>query len=293
MTSLDADIPGSIAALEDAARNLSLKTKLYRTLLRGKGVEFDGYREYASDDDASVIDWKASKRSNSLLVKQYREERDLKILFAVDCSERMLFGSGKKLKAAYAAEVSASLAHLFLNTGDKIGFLLFNTIHSIAVPVSRGINQFYFFVDNLLNGSNYSGNSGFHAAFETILNSFPMVDVLVLVSDFYGMKQTDERLLGFLGGSFECLSLVLRDRFDLTLPSFSGQFVLQDPNTGEQVLINPKIARQQYTYFSNQFDSHLRSVFSKKNIDSLFLKTDDSFILPLSSFLSQRVGVYL
>lgn len=57
---LNADIPGSVAELQAMMKQFLLKHKLYRILLRGKGLEFEAYRSYAQDDDASTIDWKAS-----------------------------------------------------------------------------------------------------------------------------------------------------------------------------------------------------------------------------------------
>ena len=47
----------------------------YRSVFRGKGLEFDGYRAYTSSDDAGLIDWKATIRSKQTLVKQFQEER--------------------------------------------------------------------------------------------------------------------------------------------------------------------------------------------------------------------------
>ena len=70
----------------------------YTSIFRGKGLEFDTYRNYSPGDDASFIDWKASARANELLVKEYVEERDVKIFFLVDVSSSMVFGSTEKLK---------------------------------------------------------------------------------------------------------------------------------------------------------------------------------------------------
>src|SRR3989344_8757002 len=98
---LNVDIPGRISELQAAVRDFEFKTKLYRVILRGRGVEFDGFRSYSSDDDASAIDWRASRRANKLLVRQYIEERNLSVVFAVDVGEHMVFGSTEKLKCEF------------------------------------------------------------------------------------------------------------------------------------------------------------------------------------------------
>ena len=84
---LHIDVPGSVSAFEAAAHYFELRTKLYRVLFRGKGLEFERYRGYAPDDDAGLIDWGASLRSQRLLVRQYREEKDLNIMFLINVSD--------------------------------------------------------------------------------------------------------------------------------------------------------------------------------------------------------------
>ena len=72
---LNVDIPRAISDFEAAAKEFELKEKIYKIIFRGKGLDFDRYRDYAPDEDATSIDWKASKRANKLIAKQYIEER--------------------------------------------------------------------------------------------------------------------------------------------------------------------------------------------------------------------------
>ena len=44
---LNADIAGSISSFQSVMKSFEVKTKLYRTLLKGRGLEFDGYRTYS------------------------------------------------------------------------------------------------------------------------------------------------------------------------------------------------------------------------------------------------------
>ena len=57
---LNLDIPASVSEFEAVMNKVLPKRVLYKMLLRGKGLEFDGYRNYSPEDDASVIDWKAN-----------------------------------------------------------------------------------------------------------------------------------------------------------------------------------------------------------------------------------------
>ena len=84
----------------------------YRRIFKGKGLEFLDFRAYTEQDDSKRIDWKPSVKANKLLIKEFKEERDLDVYFLVDCSSSMVFGSTKKLKNEYAAEIVAALTHI-------------------------------------------------------------------------------------------------------------------------------------------------------------------------------------
>jgi len=140
---LNLDIAGSVAAFEKLIRKV-LPRNIFYKVVYGKGFEFDGYRDFAQDEDASNIDWKASRRAQKLLTRKYIEERDLKILFLIDVSDNMIFGSTEKLKCEYTAELVAALSHLILFSGDKVGFKFFNNsifyINSCMICETKTIN---------------------------------------------------------------------------------------------------------------------------------------------------------
>jgi len=66
------DYVNAINKFSSAMQKFPVKKILYRTLFRGRGLEFESYRSFQPDDDASFIDWKASLRSNTLLAKKFK-----------------------------------------------------------------------------------------------------------------------------------------------------------------------------------------------------------------------------
>ena len=53
-------------------------------------MNFDELREYVQGDDIKDIDWKASARSQKLLVRQYIAERKHNVLLVFDTNMNML-----------------------------------------------------------------------------------------------------------------------------------------------------------------------------------------------------------
>ena len=286
---LNADISGSISEFQAVMKEFLLKYKLYRILLRGKGLEFETYRNYAPDDDAASIDWKASKRANNLLVKQYRDERNLKIMFLIDVGENMIFGSSKKLKCEYAAEVIAAFSHLIITSGDKAGFILFSDrVKDFSVP-SGGKRNFQRFMDNLTKAENYGGPSNINKAIDFVLSYLGKnIDSVVMVSDFISFNQESEKKFSLISSKFETVALVIRDPLDNTLPEFSREVVIQDPKTGQQLLVNPKLAKSIYEQYSKEQENKMKRACLQNRIDILELMTNEPFVPSLSQFLKGR-----
>ena len=144
MKGLNVNFPASISKFEFAMKKrLLIKTAFYKRVLMGRGLEFESFRTYTQNDDSSLIDWKASMKTQDFLVRHYAEERDLKVFFIIDTGESMCLGSGEKLKNEAAAEIAASLAHLVIISGDSIGFAFYSSDVLKIQHFSGGMKQFY------------------------------------------------------------------------------------------------------------------------------------------------------
>lgn len=287
---LNADIPRSIAELKAAMKEFLLRHRLYRILLRGKGLEFETYRTFSPDDDANAIDWKASKRSNSLLVKQYRDERNLKIIFIIDIGENMVLGSAKKLKCEYAAEVVGAFAHLIITTGDRVGYIFFNDEIRNFVRPSGGDKNFHRFIDELTNSAIYHGASDIDKGLRFALDYLKTnIDSVVIFSDFVSFDETSKRNLSLISKRFETVVVSIRDRLDYTFPDFKGEVVIEDPATNQQLLINPAIVKEAYEKIALAREKELREACLKFNIDLLELSTEEPFVPFLAEFLKGRM----
>ncbi|MBI2480566.1 MAG: DUF58 domain-containing protein, partial [Planctomycetia bacterium] len=65
----------------------------YKSVFRGRGMEFDEVRQYQPGDDIRTIDWNVTARTGDCFIKRYCEERELTVLFVVDISSSGIFGS--------------------------------------------------------------------------------------------------------------------------------------------------------------------------------------------------------
>ena len=283
------NFPKVISEFEDAMHKFPVKKILYKNIFRGKGLEFDSYRVFEQSDDASMIDWKASLRSNQLLARKYIEERELNVYFLVDVSNGMLFGSGDKLKAEYAAEFAVSLAHLILGAGDKIGLLMFSDKVTKFLPPARSKNQFALFSKFISDTSLYGGGFDIDKAIRHVLNTVKSpYNVFILVSDFLRTGESNLDSIKLMGTRFETMAVMVRDRLDEDLPDTNYQVAVQDPYSGRQMVLDPAIAREKYKENTLRQKMVVKDILRKSNIDLLELATDKNFVIAVSSFLRGR-----
>ncbi len=286
---LNLDIAGKVSEFEMLIKKVLPKNIMYQLLL-SKGLEFDGYRDYTETDDAALIDWKASVRGKKLVVRKYIEERDLKFVFIIDVSDNMVFGSTEKLKCEYTAEMAAALSHLILTTGDRVGFFLFNGSIIKSRPPELGNRQFDIFVNYLSDPLIYGGGSDLNGVLASLIETIERSTSMVFViSDFIKIDESYKKNLESLSDLFETVAIIVRDPLDNALPRINKEVVIEDPETGEKLLINPEIAGNIYEANSLKQLNLAKEIFKDCNIDFLEIFTDKPFSPEIAAFLKERV----
>ncbi|MGD9276430.1 MAG: DUF58 domain-containing protein [Candidatus Pacearchaeota archaeon] len=287
---LNVDIAKAISELEAMLKEFRLKIPLYKMFFRGKGLEFDGYRDFYPDDDAERIDWKASSRARKLLVKQYIEERDIRVMFIIDVGENMVFGSTERIKCEFVTELVAAFSKVMLNVNDRIGFIFFSDAITHFVDCKSGERQFNIFIETLSDGKNYGGTTDLDLALDFAVDYLDdSISSVILVSDFLNISAQTEKKLGLLSHRFETIAIRVRDPLDMTLPDIEGEVILEDPKTHHQVIINPKVAKMSYEKYAYMQGRMVKEMFEKSELDHVDLTTDKSFAEPLTLFLKERL----
>lgn len=91
---------------------------------RGRGMEFDEVRHYQAGDDVRAIDWRVTARTGTPHTKLFREERERPVMFVVDFTNSMHLGSQLLLKSVQACHITAAMAWLASQRGDRVGALI-------------------------------------------------------------------------------------------------------------------------------------------------------------------------
>ncbi len=98
----------------------------FRSVFKGRGVDFEALREYDEGEDARFIDWNVTVRLSKPYVRLYREDRSLTLFLLIDLSPSMEMGSGELSKRDAAVLASSLLAYAAQLRGMPVGALLFD-----------------------------------------------------------------------------------------------------------------------------------------------------------------------
>lgn len=95
----------------------------YRSIFRGRGMEFDQVVRYEFGDDIRDIDWNVTAKLGEPYRKKFVEERELTLLLVFEDSLALQFGSGRRTKREALLEIAGLLMLLAAHNRDHIGIV--------------------------------------------------------------------------------------------------------------------------------------------------------------------------
>jgi uncharacterized protein (DUF58 family) len=108
-------------------------------LLHTRTLEFDELRPYVPGDDVRDIDWKASARSGTVLIKRFVSEKHHKVLLVVDAGRNMAaLAPGGEVKRDIAVGVMGAIGLITMGRSDEIGMIYGDSRGSANMRNGRG-----------------------------------------------------------------------------------------------------------------------------------------------------------
>lgn len=258
-----------------------------RSALKGTGFEFDQIREYQVGDDVRSIDWNASARMGSLLIKQYIEERSRTIFLLIDISRSSSFGSTTSGKRDVIAQVASVLALVSDFGKDLVGLLLFSDVVEEYIPPGRGAFHVRKIMELLFSYQAKQVKTQISVAFEHLLRLKKKDAIVFVVSDFI-----DNQLITYLpqiAVAYDVVAVRCLDDREQELPPI-GFVVTQDIETGQVVTLDmrKKSALHPSLFLKNRLVKQDK-LFKKYGIDLLKISQQHDFVGELIRFFRKRM----
>lgn len=223
-------------------------------LLHTRSLELDDLRPYVPGDDVRDIDWKASARSGSVLIKRFVSERHHKILLVADAGRNMsALAAGGELKRDVAANVMGAVGLIAMGRSDEIGIVYGDSRGSAAIRSRRGETHIESILERFYQNSiGDVGASNIITQLEFVARAQRRRLLLVVVSDEPDITPALDDALKQLSGRHELIWLMIadmpatgsmdgeQDGFDVA----TGRFVLGGAALGPRVVAAYQAAEQ-------------------------------------------------
>ncbi|KUI26441.1 DUF58 domain-containing protein [Mycobacterium sp. GA-2829] len=212
-------------------------------LLHTRSLEFDDLRPYVPGDDVRDIDWKASARSGSVLIKRFVSEKHHKILLVADAGRNMSAQApSEECKRDVAAHAMGAIGLVTLNRSDEVGMVLGDARGCANMPARRGENH----VESLLHrwyaqSLADPGPSDITAQLDYVATHYGHSRLVVVVSDEPDSTPRLDEVLGRLSARHDLMWLMVSDLSPLGGPEDADGY---DVATGKVVLTGATLGRR-------------------------------------------------
>lgn len=185
----------------------------YASLLHGRSLDFEDLREYEYGDQVRDIDWRATARHGTPLIKRYRANRMHTIMFVVDTGRSMsALARDERSKRDLTVLATGALGILTLRHGDD-----FTAVYGDADGVRRlAPSRSEGALERALRTINDAIENGAAPSDRTALLSFVARTVtrrmiLVVVTDQAPLTAESERLLRRLRAQHDVIWITISD----------------------------------------------------------------------------------
>ena len=284
------DLLKRVRQIEIKTRGLSnnIFAGQYHSAFKGKGMSFSEVREYQYGDDVRDIDWNVTARYNKPFVKVFEEERELTVMLLIDVSNSLDFGTVKQLKKDMVTEIAATLAFSAIQNNDKIGVIFFSDRIEKFIPPKKGRKHILYIIRELLDFKPESKRTDIKMVVEYLTNVIKKRCTTFMISDF--IDENDFRnALTIANRKHDIVAIQVYDRRMAELPDV-GLMKVRDAETGHEQWIDTssRALRRAHNDWWIQRQGVLNETFTKSNVDSVSIRTDQDYVKSLLNLFAKR-----
>ncbi|HVM50072.1 MAG TPA: DUF58 domain-containing protein [Candidatus Acidoferrum sp.] len=311
----------TITELLESVRRVEVRTNrlvndtmvgAYLSHFKGRGMDFEELREYIPGDEVRDIDWNVTYRMGRPFVKRYREERELAMVLAVDVSASSAFGSLRRTKRQFAAEIAGTLAISAARSSDKVALLLFSDQVELFLPPRKGRRHILRLIREMLYFQPRHRGTNIPAALAFLNHVLHRRSIVFLLTDFLhslagpgaqnasppapagthspGRRDVIQEI-GLTNARHDLVCVHLHDPRESVLPP-AGLLTIEDSETGELLEMDStrSAVREKFARTNAERLAELDRALRRAGVDTLRFSTAESFAQMLQAFFETRRG---
>jgi uncharacterized protein (DUF58 family) len=298
-----ADLLASVRRIEVRTNRLvnDMMVGAYLSHFKGRGMDFEELREYIPGDEVRDIDWNVTYRMGRPFVKRYREERELALILAMDISASSAFGSLRRSKREFAAEIAGTLAISATRSSDKVALLLFTDQVELFLPPRKGRRHILRLIREMLFFEPKRRGTNIPAALAFLNHVLHRRSIVFLLTDFLhsfgaatlpsGMRRDTLQEIGLTNARHDLVCVHLHDPRENMLPP-AGLLTIEDAETGELLELDSSrtLVREKFARTNAERLAELDRALRRAGVDTLSFSTAEPFAQGLQRFFETRRG---
>jgi len=292
----DGPLLSGAAAIDQRLRLLQLRTRYpvehllageYRSVFKGRGMDFDEICPYHPGEEVRSIDWNVTARTGRPYMKRYVEERELAVWLLVDVSASCRISAPGRTKWETIHELAALLTLSATLNHDRVGLVLFSDRVEQVLPPRKGRQHALRLLADLLGVEPRNPGSDPAPAIDAILHMARRRALVVMLSDF--LFDVDRQLLGPAAFRHDLVAVAVNHPSEIEPPP-CGLAAVRDAESGETRMVD--LGRTGRDACRSEFAArraHLREEFLAVRADLLELDTHSDCAEELGLFFRRRL----
>lgn len=142
-----------LAGLQELTFKLTRSSEIGETKLRrlGEGTDFSSLKEYIIGDDVRYMDWRATARRDTPIIRTHEVSKDQTILVLIDAGRMMSTKLSGLSRFDWGINAALSLSLAALSKGDQVGVGVFTDTSRLFIPPKRGRTHLKTIIEGIHN----------------------------------------------------------------------------------------------------------------------------------------------
>ncbi|MFP3591520.1 DUF58 domain-containing protein [Chryseobacterium sp. SIMBA_038] len=160
----------------------------------GHTMEFEQIKEYVPGDDIRTINWKATSKTNRLMVNQFQDEKSQRIFMLIDTGRTMKMPFKGLSLLDYSINATMALSHIILKKGDRAGMMTFSKKTENKIAAENKSGQLKKISEALYNVSTNFFESDFNRLYQDVKYSINQRSLILLFTNFETLDGLNRQL---------------------------------------------------------------------------------------------------
>ncbi len=259
----------------------------HRSMRKGSSTDFAQHRSYQPGDDLRRIDWRLLGRTDRFYMKEFEADTNASVIFALESSASMDYGSGGVTTYDDGRFLIASLAWLSQAQGDRVGLATFTgDIVDIVPPSVRHLQLLL----HTLGRSKATGAGSLATPVQRLAHMTSRAGITVLVTDCYESPEELGRCADALRMRGQDLIIFhVVDAAERDFP-FTAAATFEDSESKTRISVRPDDLRKRYLEQARAHHAAVAKRLVASGADYVRVDTDQPLDRALHAYLDRRLA---